>query len=127
MAYMEFGKAVSTCFSKYATFSGRASRSEYWWFYLFSILVLIVSYIALFFILKSLSFGSDTVIFVSVLPLIVSLVLFFPSIAVACRRLHDIGRSGWWQLISLTIIGLIPLLIWLFTATRPEGDKYDES
>lgn len=117
---MNFIEAVSTCFSKYATFSGRATRSEYWWFYLFTILFSIAVEIlaTVFFPASSDAYNSFTVL--------MSAAMLMPTLAVACRRLHDIGRSGWWQLIGLTIIGLIPLIIWLATNTKSEGDKYNE-
>ena len=56
---------------------------------------------------------------------IVTLVLVLPSIAVGTRRLHDIGKSGWWQLLYLTIIGGILVLVWLATDTKSAGDKYN--
>lgn len=78
-----FGKAISTCFSKYATFSGRASRSEYWYFYLFCTLIGIMGS---FFELA----GAPAV------SALISLGLVLPSLAATVRRLHDTGRSGWW-------------------------------
>ena len=92
---MNFGQAISTCFAKYATFSGRASRAEFWWFFLFQILVSIVA-----------SMLGDVVAG------LVSLALLLPALAVGARRLHDIGKSGWWQLIMLTVIGLLLLIYW---------------
>ncbi len=93
---MDFQTAVRTCFQKYAMFEGRASRPEYWWFFLFLVVGNFV-----------LGMVSDT------LGLIFSLATLMPGLAVGARRLHDTGRSGWWQLIALTIIGVIPLIIWL--------------
>ena len=105
---------------KYGTFSGRASRSEYWWFYLFTILM---------------SWGSTLVSgamysfddpMIDIIPSIVSLVFLVPALAAGCRRLHDIGKSGWWQLLLIIpIIGWILLIVWLATDTKPEGDKYN--
>ena len=92
---MNFGQAISTCFSNYATFSGRASRPEFWWFFLFQILVSMAA-----------SMLGDVVAG------LVSLALLLPALAVGARRLHDIGRSGWWQLIMLTVIGLLLLIYW---------------
>ena len=92
---MNFGQAISTCFAKYATFSGRASRAEFWWFFLFQILVSIAA-----------SMLGDVVAG------LVSLALLLPALAVGARRLHDIGKSGWWQLIMLTVIGLLLLIYW---------------
>ena len=92
---MNFGQAISTCFAKYATFSGRASRPEFWWFFLFQILVSMAA-----------SMLGDVVAG------LVSLAVLLPALAVGARRLHDIGRSGWWQLIMLTVIGLLLLIYW---------------
>jgi uncharacterized membrane protein YhaH (DUF805 family) len=94
---MTFGESIKSCFSKYATFSGRAPRSEYWWWTLFALLVSL-----------ALSKIGDT--FSGVF----SVAIFLPSIAVAARRLHDIGRSGWWQLVALIpVVGWIVMLYWL--------------
>lgn len=92
---MDFLPAIKSCLSQYATFSGRASRSEYWWFFLFQVLALIVT-----------SMLGDTVYS------IVALLLLLPALAVGARRLHDIGRSGWWQLLMLSGIGYLVLLYW---------------
>ena len=89
---------------KYVTFSGRATRSEFWWFYLFTVLVnLVASFVG------NLIFMSTYNIFFIYLSTITSLILLLPSLAVAVRRLHDVGRSGWWILIAFTVIGIIPL------------------
>ncbi|MCC5989126.1 MAG: DUF805 domain-containing protein [Pararhodobacter sp.] len=87
-----FGEAVSVCFGKFITFSGRASRSEYWYFFLFVLLVGIVTGF-MDSILFGVGFDNDDY---GPLNGIASLVLLLPSLAVGWRRLHDIGRSGWW-------------------------------
>jgi len=104
---MTFGKSISTCFSKFFDFNGRASRPEYWWFYLFTLL---------------LSWGS-ILVDNSILSLWL-IVLFFPAISAGARRLHDTNRSGWWQLIMLTIIGIIPLIIWLASKGSDQENQY---
>lgn len=106
---MTFGKSISTCLSKYADFNGRASRPEYWWFYLFTVL---------------LSWGAMIVDSSQILSGIISLALFLPSLAAAARRLHDTNRSAWWLLIAFTIIGLIPLLIWLASKGNDQDNQY---
>ncbi len=120
---MTFTQSITTCFSKYATFSGRASRSEFWWFYLFSILLQWGATIvgAILFIGGS---GSDMAIGADLLGGIVSLVLLMPSLTVSARRLHDIGRSGWWLLIAFTIIGIFVLLYWWCKAGDNNENNY---
>ncbi|HZP75569.1 MAG TPA: DUF805 domain-containing protein [Pseudolabrys sp.] len=107
---MEFGAAVVSVFSKYAIFSGRAPRSEYWWFILFYMIVSVVAEIG---DKMGLSFG--------LLGAIWTFATLIPTIAVSTRRLHDIDRSGWWQLIAfIPIVGWIILIIW-FTRVGTNG------
>lgn len=116
---MSFGQAVSTVFSKYATFSGRARRREYWWWYLFITLVGIVANIIDR--AAGLNFG-DTTAAGGWVSGIAGLALFIPTFAVSIRRLHDTSKSGWWIL-----IGLIPLVGWLillyFYVTDSDADN----
>ena len=99
---MDFAQAVKTCLNKYATFSGRAQRSEYWYFFLFMIVVNIVASV-----LDSAIFGD-----IPVLYLISTLALIVPSIAAGVRRLHDTDKSGWWLLLGLIpIVGAIVLIV----------------
>ncbi|NBE07655.1 DUF805 domain-containing protein [Paragemmobacter ruber] len=93
---MNMIEAVKAVFSKYATFEGRARRSEYWWFFLFSMIIALI--------LNVISPG--------LLGGIWALVTLLPSIAVGARRLHDIDRTGWWLLIGfIPLIGLIVLIV----------------
>ena len=100
---MTFVDSIKTCFNKYATFDGTASRSEYWWFFLFNIV------------------GPMAVSLVShTLGGLLALATLLPGIAVGARRLHDTDRSGWWQLISLVpLIGWIVLIVFLVQDSRP--------
>ncbi len=114
---MGFSEAIRSAFNKYVTFSGRARRSEYWWFALFCILGNIVAGIvdAAFFGID-ITTSSDEVVAIapSVVGGIFSLAVFLPSLAVTVRRLHDSGRSGWWLLIILIpVIGILVLLYWM--------------
>jgi uncharacterized membrane protein YhaH (DUF805 family) len=102
---MDFGQAIATGFRKYVTFSGRASRSEYWYWVLFSIIGGIVTGTVDYAIFSDNDFSSP-------INAIFNLILFLPSFAVGIRRLHDIGRTGWWVLITLTIIGIVVLIVW---------------
>lgn len=127
---MGFTESVKTVFSKFATFSGRASRSEFWWFYLFNSLAwLVFSVIGSIF--GSIFGGGDAggVLAGSgiglVLSLIYSLVAIVPTISVLVRRLHDTGRSGWhywWCLIP--IAGPIILLVFLASPSVPMDNLY---
>ena len=105
---MNFGQAISVCLSKYATFTGRASRPEFWWFVLFQILISIAG-----------SLLGDVV------SGLVAIGLLLPGLAVGARRLHDIGKSGWWQLIMLTGIGLLLLIYWWVQPTVEGGNSYE--
>jgi uncharacterized membrane protein YhaH (DUF805 family) len=99
---MDFVSAIKSGFRHYVTFGGRASRSEFWYWTLFAILVTLAAQIA------DNALFDDPGLFAP----LVSLALFLPGLAVSIRRLHDIDRTGWWWLIALTIIGLILLIIW---------------
>lgn len=105
---MNFGQAISACLSKYATFSGRASRPEFWWFFLFQVLVTVAAGM-----LGDMISG------------LVGLALLLPALAVGTRRLHDIGKSGWWQLLMLTGIGLLVLIYWWVQPTVEGGNAYE--
>ena len=103
---MNFITAIKLCFIRYAQFSGRASRSEFWFFVLFGILG---SWIAIIIdtMILNYSWEKDGPVY-----LIFQIIILIPSIAVGARRLHDLNKSGWWQLLVFTIIGLIPLVFW---------------
>jgi uncharacterized membrane protein YhaH (DUF805 family) len=109
-----FSEAVSDGLSKYATFSGRTSRSGYWWFYLFYILVLVGASII------------DAAIKTPVLTALAVLGLFLPTLAVLVRRLHDTDHSGWWVLISfIPLVGTIVLIVFACTDSGPPN-KYGD-
>lgn len=106
--------AVVSCLNKYVQFSGRASRSEYWYFQLFAALCSI-----LIGVLVGRGGGGD------VIGAVVSLVLFLPQLAVGVRRLHDTDRSGWWLLIMLVpLIGAIVLLVLFCLRPTPGRNRF---
>jgi len=115
---MSFFEAVSACFSKYATFSGRASRAEFWWFALFNVLaaLILMSLVTSF---AGPEAGQNVA-------LIYNLAIISPSMAVGARRLHDMGHSGWWQLLYLTGIGSLVLFIWMMFAGNPESNRFGD-
>jgi len=99
---------IGRCFGKYGVFDGVAGKAEFWWFHLFFTIISVATYYIDLNIMNSENgFGVFSVIQI--------LILFFPMISVTTRRLHDIGRSGWWQLIALTGIGVILLIVWYAT------------
>ena len=110
--------AIKKGFVNYFNFSGRSSRSEFWYFFLFviimsSITTLIDTYILGY---HSEELGTTGKIFL--------LLTIIPQLSIIIRRLHDVGKSGWWFLLSFTIIGLIPLLIWYCSMSDPKKNKY---
>ena len=115
---MDFQTSVKTCFKKYAIFSGRASRSEFWWFVLFGFLGGIITWIidVMIFNYPAEANGPASLIF--------SVILILPSFAVGARRLHDTDKTGWWQLLWITIIGGLLIIIWQATLGEKKKNRY---
>ncbi len=120
--------AVRTVLSKYVTFSGRASRAEFWWWFLAVLLLsLVVGLIDGTVLAPLLGFGAFDENAGQPLSMIVSLLLLLPGISVGVRRLHDTGRSGWWLLLALIpLIGLLVLIFFYIQAGEPETNSYGE-
>ena len=106
---MNFFDAIKICFVKYTNFSDRASRSEFWLFFLFTFIVS-----AMLTVVDPAPFAPASNIF--------ALATIIPSTAVTVRRLHDVNRSGWWYFVMFTIIGIIPFVYWL-CKKGDEGDN----
>jgi len=102
---MTFTESIKTCFSKYADFNGRATKSEFWWWVLFVFLASVAANVL-----------SEK------LGMLFSLATLLPYIAVTARRLHDTNRSGWWQL-----IGIIPVIGWIIMIVWCAQDSASES
>lgn len=105
---MTFTQAVRSALGNYATFSGRARRSEYWWFYLFTILVGLVTSVVD--AVLNTAFNNE----IGIVGTIISLALLLPSLAVTARRLHDTGRTGWWMM--LPVVPLLTTIVVGFAA-----------
>jgi uncharacterized membrane protein YhaH (DUF805 family) len=119
-----FGAAVARFFSKYARFDGRASRGEYWWSALGVGLVFLVLYVVATIAAASNSTALASILFVLVV--VFSLAVAIPSIAIAVRRLHDGGFSGWFYLLGfIPIVGGIITLVLMCLPPKPEGARYD--
>ena len=108
---------------QYADFSGRARRQEYWMFALLNMIFTIVAMIldnVLGIAMEGVGYGPIYILYV--------LAVFIPGLAVAVRRLHDVGKSGWMLLIALIpLVGAIWLLVLLFTDSQKESNKWGQN
>jgi len=104
---MTFIDSIKTCFSKYALFTGRACRSEFWWFMLFTVLINCAAAQ-----INNSVYG------------VISLALLLPSLSVGVRRLHDINKSGWWLLLGIIPIANFLLIYWECSVGTNEGNNY---
>lgn len=115
-SFKNFFKYVVRCLQKFAVFKGRATRAEYWCFTLFCFLLDSILYPVLINLV-----GTETADIVTGFVLIC---LFIPSLAVGVRRLHDLNFKGWWILISITIIGFIPLFVFYCLPGKAEENRF---
>jgi uncharacterized membrane protein YhaH (DUF805 family) len=114
---MTFGQAISSGFQNYVNFTGRAARSQFWYWFLFAVLASIVSALIDHFLFP------DS--YLSPINSLVGLALFLPGLAVSVRRLHDTDRTGWWILLVLIpLIGAIILLIWFCSAGSSGPNRF---
>ena len=119
---MSFNQAVSNVLlNKYATFSGRARRSEYWWWYLFVTIVLVVGGDPR---PRSGLTYSDLTVGGGWIATIAGIVFLIPNLAVAVRRLHDTGRTGWWLLIGLVPSSGSIVLLYFFVLDSENDNQY---
>jgi uncharacterized membrane protein YhaH (DUF805 family) len=128
-------EAIGVCFSKYGTFTGRAARWEFWWWSLFQFLV-VAAFDAMVVpqemrdVMSAMATGvapplDPTQSIVQLIGSLFSLVLFLPTLAVTVRRLHDIGKSGWWYFFGLIpVVGWITLLVWFCRKGTNGGNLY---
>ena len=136
-AKLTFTEAIKTCFGKYTVFEGRASRSEFWYFFL---CINIVAPFAIGFtigVIEAIYFPESLELawmepapldwHLDILLTLLTIFTFLPYLAVFTRRLHDTNRSGWWILIYFTIIGIIPLFIWLCTNGDEDNNEFGQS
>ena len=110
--------AIDKAFKNYFNFSGRSNRSEFWYFFLF---ILIVNFFTHLIDTYVIGYHPDEM---GVVSGIFFLATAFPQLSLIFRRLHDTGKSGWWFLLSFTIIGLIPLFVWWCTTGDQEKNRY---
>ena len=122
---MGFTDAVrNALMNNYVNFNGRASRSEYWWFFLFT---MILQFIALPIDIVVLGYDMMDPGAIQIVGTIAGLALFLPALCVLVRRLHDLGKSGWWFLIALIpFLGIIVLLVFMVTEGEQLPNQYGE-
>tara|TARA_B100000795_G_scaffold257527_1_gene230839 strand:+ start:1235 stop:1726 length:492 start_codon:yes stop_codon:yes gene_type:complete len=119
---LRFNEAVETCFKKYFDFNGRARGSEFWYFTLFSVIVGLMAQI-----LDSVIFGNNFgTLGYGPFYWIYFMAFLIPQTSAASRRLHDTNKSGWWQLLWLTIIGAFVLLVWYILEGDKTENKYEK-
>lgn len=115
---MNFGEAIAAGFRNYVTFSGRAVRSEYWFWVLFTVILGIVTGILDRAIFPDSESGAGPI------NMVASIIILLPSLAVGVRRLHDIDRTGWWYLIVFTFIGIFVLIYWACQPGTPGPNRF---
>jgi len=137
---MTFGEAFGTCMRKYADFSGRARRSEYWWFYLALQLIMLPFGVAFFiaYVMLFVNLGTHTnydgsaslsgadfapLIVTFALMMVVSLAFLVPSYAATVRRLHDMGQSGMWVLLGFVGLGIVATIMCIMD-TQPGTNQW---
>lgn len=104
---------------KYAVFSGRSQRAEFWWYALFNFIIAVVLSIV------DGMLGTTTTAGYGILSTIYALAVFLPGLGVSIRRLHDTGRTGWWVLIGLIpLIGIIVLIVFWCIDSEPGSNQY---
>lgn len=117
---MDMVTAVKTVFHRYFQFNGRSPRAEFWYFVLFSV---VVSFATMFLDVAFLGASLDD----TFMPLntLFSLAVLIPSFAVSVRRLHDMGKSGWWVVICIVpLIGLLVLIYFSVQPSQPGTNQY---
>ena len=120
---ISFSDAIKLGFMRYSDFRGRSTPAEYWWWFLFTLLS-----VAILSVVDSITGTYDMRTGNGLLSGLFRLVILVPSLALGARRLHDINKSGWWQLLWIVSFLIIPIAILLWWATKPsfaETNRYN--
>ena len=116
---MNFGQSIRSGFKRYLDFSGRSSRSEYWWWALLNVILSVFSSVLV--VNAAAEYEDLAVTFY----LIVNLVMFVPNLAMSVRRFHDLDRSGWWLFIGvIPLVGPIILIFWFCTKGTDGANRF---
>ena len=119
---MNIKEAVISVLKNWNNFSGRACRSEFWYFYLsYNLILILLGFVNLFFILL---FTESVFLLFNIIYITFQLLIIIPYTSVTSRRLQDRGISGWWQLSYITIIGIFVILIILMLPAKEDENKW---
>ena len=121
---MNFFESIKSCFIKYTDFSGRSMRSEYW---NYTVFIIVLSFVVDFLDVKIAGVSYLDYYGFGTLSIILTIVTIVPSTAVSIRRLHDINKSGWWLLLALTVIGIIPLIYWVCKKSDEKENRFGKN
>jgi uncharacterized membrane protein YhaH (DUF805 family) len=110
--------AIDKAFRNYLNFSGRSNRSEFWYFFLF---ILLGNFLTNLIDTYIIGYHPEEM---GIISGIFFLATVIPQLSLTFRRLHDTGKSGWWFLLSFTVIGLIPLFVWWCSTSNPKKNRY---
>lgn len=114
--------SIIAAFKKTFAFTGRTSRAEYWWG---SLGITVVQFVVTFVITLALGWSVTGLFIAAGIMFLLSIYFLIVYLSLGARRLHDIGRSGWWQLILLTIVGFFVLVYWYCQPSKsPEADRF---
>lgn len=128
---MSFGESIKTVLSKYAVFRGRASRSEFWWWYLFTALIGFAISLVMNIATAQYVTSDFATLLAAQAPFIafsglVSLAFFLPTVGVTVRRLHDTNRSGgWWWIQLVPFVGVIIIIVFAALPSEDAGNRYN--
>ena len=115
-----FTLAIQLGFRRYFTFKGRSTRAEFWWWILFTVIVSTVLTVLVDLPLGTYDYETNS----GLIGGLFRLCVLIPSLAVSARRLHDINRSGWWQLLWLLIVPIVILIVWYCKTGQAGTNKY---
>ena len=119
---MNIKEAVVSVLKNWNNFSGRACRSEFWYFYLsYNLILILLGFVNLFFILN---FTESVFLLFNIIYITFQFIIIIPYTSVTSRRLQDRGISGWWQLSYITIIGIFVILIILMLPAKEDENKW---
>ena len=121
---MNFVEAVKSYFINWIDFKSRSSRSEFWWAWIFLLVVQNFTQVIVDYIL-GIVFSQNAILIVTVISILVmQIFICIATASIIVRRLHDVNKSGWWYLIVFTVIGVIPIIFWFCSKGTEGGNRF---